>query len=44
VRRGAAGLPQRPLVDDDDLIPSTLGEMVGDAGAGDAGTDDDHAR
>jgi hypothetical protein len=40
----AAGLPQRALVDDDDLLPAPLGEVVGDARAGDPGADDDHAR
>ena len=37
VRGRAAGLEQRALVDDHDLVPAALGEMVGDAGAGDAG-------
>ena len=40
VRGRAAGLPQRPLVDDTISLPAALGEMVGDAGAGDAGADD----
>ena len=43
VRRRAAGLEQRPLVDDHDLVPAALGEVVCDAGAGDAGPDHDDA-
>ena len=42
VRRRAAGLQQRPLVDEDDVGPALPGEVVGHAGAGDAGPDDHH--
>jgi hypothetical protein len=44
VRGRAARLEERALVDDDDLLPPTLGEVVGDARAGDPGADDRHAR
>jgi hypothetical protein len=44
VRRRAAGLEQRPLVDDDDVLPAALGEVVGDAGAGDPGANDHRPR
>ena len=44
VRGRAARLPERSLVDDDDLLPARVGEVVGDAGAGDPGADDDDAR
>ena len=40
VRRGAAGLEEGSLVDDDDVRPPELAEVVGDAAAGDAGPDD----
>ena len=43
VRGRAAGLEQRALVDDHDLLPAALGQVVGHAGAGDAGPDHDHA-
>ena len=43
VRGRAAGLEERSLVDDHDLVPAALGEMVGDAGAGDTGPDHDDA-
>jgi hypothetical protein len=44
VRRRAAGLPQRPGVDDDQPIPPARGEVVGDAGAGDPGANDHRPR
>jgi hypothetical protein len=43
VRGRAAGLEQRALVDDHDLTPAALGQVVGHAGAGDAGPDHDDA-
>ena len=44
VRRRAAGLPQRALVDDHDVGPALAREVVGDARADDAGADDHRAR
>ena len=40
VRGRPAGRRDRPLVDDDDVAPAALGEVVGDRRADDAGTDD----
>src|SRR5699024_12202129 len=39
----AAGIRQRALVDLDDVLPAELGEMVDEAVADDAGTDNDDA-
>jgi hypothetical protein len=43
VRRRAAGLPQRALIENDDVAAPEQREMVGHAGAGDATADDDDA-
>ena len=43
VRRRAAGLPQRTLVEKDDAVPALLGQVVGNARAGDPAADDHHA-
>jgi hypothetical protein len=43
VRRRAARLPERALVDEHDVGASELGEVVGDAGACHAAADDEDA-
>ena len=42
VRSGAAGLEERALIDDDDLVPSEFRQVVGHATAGDSGADYHH--
>jgi hypothetical protein len=44
MRRRATGREQLPSVDHDDVLPASLGEVVGDAGAGDPGANDHRPR